>query len=70
MNASKVFLANGGGNDLAYDTFYSDMKKWGKYDIVGSPDNADLVFEISYSVENGGTRLEYPQRKQRNDQRS
>jgi hypothetical protein len=29
-NAKNVFLANGGGSDLANDTFYSEMKKWGQ----------------------------------------
>ena len=57
VNAKKVFLTNGGGSDLAYDTFYSEMKNWGKYEIVGSPDDADLIVEISYHVEHGGTRV-------------
>ena len=57
VNAKKVFLTNGGGSDLAYDTFYSERKNWGKYVIVGSPDDADLIVEISYHVEHGGTRV-------------
>jgi hypothetical protein len=57
INAKKVFLTNGGGSDLAYDTFYSEMKKWGRYEIVGSPDAADLIVEISYHVEHNGTRV-------------
>ena len=57
VNAEKVFLANGGGSDLAYDAFYSEMKKWGKYEIVGSPDEADLIVEISYHVENNGIHV-------------
>jgi len=36
VNAKKVFLTNGGGSDLAYDAFYSEMKQWGNYKIVGS----------------------------------
>ena len=56
-NAKTVFLANGGGSDLAYDTFYSEMKKWGRYEIVGSPDQADLIVELAYRVERGGTRV-------------
>lgn len=46
-----------GGSDLAYDAFYSEMKKWGKYEIVGSPNDADLIVEISYHVEHTGTRV-------------
>jgi len=57
VNAKKVFLTNGGGSDLAYDTFYSEIKKWGKYEVIGSPDDADLIVEISYHVEHGGARV-------------
>jgi hypothetical protein len=42
VNAKKIFLSNGGGSNLAYDAFYSKMKEWGKYEIVGSPETADL----------------------------
>ena len=57
VNAQKVFLTNGGGSDLAYDAFYAEMKKWGKYQIVGSPDEADLIVELAYRVEHGGTHV-------------
>jgi hypothetical protein len=26
-NAKKIFLSNGGGSNLAYDSFYSEMKQ-------------------------------------------
>jgi len=57
INAKKIFLTNGGGSNLAYDSFYSEMKQWGKYEIVGSPEEADLIIEIAYRVEHGGTRV-------------
>jgi hypothetical protein len=57
VNAKKIFLTNGGGSNLAYDAFYSDMKQWGKYEIVGSPDEADLIVELAYRVDRGGTRV-------------
>ena len=57
VDAHKVFLSNGGGSDLAYDAFYSEMEKWGKYQIVGTPDDADLIVELSYRVEDMGTRV-------------
>lgn len=56
-NAKNVFLTNGGGSDLAYDAFYSEMKSWGKYQIVGSPEEADLIIELAFRVEHGGTRV-------------
>lgn len=57
VNAKKIFLSNGGGSNLAYDTFYSEMKQWGRYEIVGSPNDADLIVELAYRVEQGGTRV-------------
>jgi hypothetical protein len=57
VNANKVFLSNGGGSNLAYDAFYSAMKTWGKYQIVGSPDDADLIVELAYRVVDRGTRV-------------
>ena len=57
VNARKVFLTNGGGSNLAYDSFYSEMKQWEKYEIVGSPEEADLIIELAYRVEHGGTRV-------------
>ena len=57
INAHNVFLSNRGGSDLAYDAFYQAMKKWGKYQVVGSPDEAELIIELSYEVVNEGTRV-------------
>jgi hypothetical protein len=57
IGARKIFLSNGGGSNLAYDAFYSKMKEWGKYEIVGSPDEADLIVELSYRVEDKGTHV-------------
>ena len=57
VNAKKVFLSNRGGSNLAYDAFYSAMKTWGKYQIVGSPDDADLIVELAYRVVDRGTRV-------------
>jgi hypothetical protein len=55
--AKKVFLSNGGGSNLAFDAFYAAMKDWGRYEIVGSPDESDLIVELAYKVEQEGTRV-------------
>jgi hypothetical protein len=57
VHAQKVFLSNRGGSNLAYDAFYSAMKTWGKYQIAGSPDDADLIVELAYRVVDRGTRV-------------
>ena len=53
--AHKVFIQNGGGSDLAYDAVYQKFKEWGKYEIVGSPAEADLVISIRYWGESHGS---------------
>ena len=57
ISARKVFLTNGGGSALAFDEFYSQMKAWGRFEIVGSPSAADVVVELRYFVEDDGTRV-------------
>jgi len=52
-DAKKVFLSNGGDSDLAYDTFYSEMQRWGRYETVNSPDEADLIVEVTFRVGRG-----------------
>jgi hypothetical protein len=48
--AKKVFISNAGvGTDMTYDQFYAAIKGWGRYELVASPADADLVFEISFS---------------------
>jgi hypothetical protein len=59
VNAKKVFLSNGGSSYLAYDAFCSGMKEWSKYKIVGSPEESDLIVELSYRVEDS-TRVWEP----------
>lgn len=70
--ARKVFISNGGGQsfetvldqkvfnggpDRPYNQFYADMKTWGRYDLVSSLADADLVLEISWSLADTGLRL-------------
>lgn len=68
--AQKVFIANGGedqpfsedilfsgGSERAYDKFYAAMKAWGKYELVGSPADADLLVEIELQSPRGGPAI-------------
>jgi hypothetical protein len=63
LMAKKVFVANGGGDESrdesasytggpnrAYNEFYAAMKIWRRYELVASPMDADLVFEIRLTV--------------------
>lgn len=70
--AQKVFISNAGGASLEtvidetvfnggpdrpYNQFYTAMKSWGRYELVSSPADADLVFEISWALTDTGLRL-------------
>ena len=59
LTAKKVFVANGGGDESVYDwpqysggpnrlydEFYAALKSWGRYELVSTPGDAELVFEI------------------------
>lgn len=61
--AHKVFISNAGADisaqavfkragepDQAYNHFYSAMQGWGRYELVSNPSDADLVFEIRFTV--------------------
>jgi hypothetical protein len=60
--AKKVFIANAGGEcspfgdteftggpDLAYNEFFSAMKRWGHFTLVTTPADADMVMEIHFT---------------------
>jgi hypothetical protein len=54
--AHKIFVSNGGGSnyfnmftggpDRAYNTLYAELQQSGRYQLVSSPADADLIFEI------------------------
>jgi len=63
VTAKKVFISNGGVDGAAlaafkragdsnepYNRFYAAMKSWGRYELVASPADADLVFEIRFTA--------------------
>ena len=39
-----------GGPDRAYNEFYTSMKTWGHYGLVGAPSAADMSFEIRFGI--------------------
>ncbi len=59
FTAKKVFISNNSGEfavpegtpEVTYDEFYAAMQNWGRYELVSSPADADLVFEISYEFD-------------------
>ena len=61
LAAKRAFVANAGGEqpwydgaqfsggpDRAYNQLYAALKSWGRYELVGAPADADLLFEIQF----------------------
>lgn len=68
ISAHRIFIANGGGtnyfnafsggSDRGYSRLYAELQQWNRYQIVDSPSQADLIFEIhavAPAVDTGGT---------------
>jgi|HubBroStandDraft_2_1064218.scaffolds.fasta_scaffold06173_2 hypothetical protein len=63
LTAKKIFISNASGEvalpqgtpDLAYNEFYNAMKNWGRYELVSSPSEANLVFEMRFTFVIGPT---------------
>jgi hypothetical protein len=37
-----------GGPERAYGEFYTQMKAWGRYELVSDPKNADVIFAVRF----------------------
>jgi hypothetical protein len=65
LNAKKIFISNGGADsglfphpfsgdpDRAYNEFYANIESWGRYQVVATPQEADLIFELQLTAPNG-----------------
>jgi hypothetical protein len=63
LSAKRIFIANAGwdepyftntpitgGPNRAYDQFYAAMKSSGRYELVASPADADLLFQVQFNI--------------------
>jgi len=65
LDAKRVFISNAGADsglfphpfsgdpDRAYNEFYANVVSWGRYQLVATPGEADLVFELRLMAPNG-----------------
>jgi hypothetical protein len=72
VSGQRVFVANAGeenlttafrpvfsgGPDRAYNQFYAAIEQWGRYKLVSDPGQADLAFEIAFTLGSGNSPLE------------
>lgn len=61
-----MYIKNEHGSDTPYDVIASDIQGWGHFDIVTSPEKAQIIAEIT-SYENGsisaGSKTDYSNRE-------
>lgn len=64
IHGKKVFVSNAGSDaegqegfrqlfgdaNFPYNQFYDTLKTWGRYDLVATPADADLIFEVRFTV--------------------
>lgn len=48
--AKSVYLVNDSGDIKAYDRFYRELTKWGRFKVVTSRDTADIVAVLTSSA--------------------
>jgi hypothetical protein len=65
FSAKKVFISNAGADsglfphpfsgdpDRAYNELYANVESWGRYQLVATPAEADLVFELQLTAPSG-----------------
>lgn len=53
-SAKSIFIKSSGGSDIPYNVISTAMEGWGRYEIVKSPDKADLIMEITAPSDSGG----------------
>lgn len=59
-HAKKIFLGNAGDQEnadclRAYNEFYRDLSSMGRFELVPDPAQADLVLELHYEIDLGGS---------------
>jgi hypothetical protein len=70
--AKKVFVSNAGGvsfgtvfeevvfsggPDRPYNQFYDAMKTWGRYEMVATPADADVILKVRWALSDTGLKL-------------
>lgn len=66
LSAQKVFLANGGGDPVSlevfkkagwvnepYNSVYAQLKSWGHWQLLSSPEGADLIVTVRFTAPAG-----------------
>ena len=55
--AKTAFMKNGGGSDVPFDVIQGGVEGWGRFTLVDSPKNADVVIELQAPEDDNGVSV-------------
>jgi len=55
--AKTAYLKNGGGSEIPYNVIESGLEGWGRFTLVDSPAQADIVIQVDSPEEDTGTSV-------------
>lgn len=55
--AKTAYLKNAGGSEVPFNVISDGIQGWGRYQIVNSPDKADIIVEVNSPREGGGVSV-------------
>jgi hypothetical protein len=55
--ARTAFIKNAGGSDIPFNVVNSGFEGWGRFTLVGTPEKADIIVEVSAPDEDGGVTV-------------
>jgi hypothetical protein len=55
--AKTAFIRNAGGSSIPYNVISTSMEGWGRFQLVNSPEKADIILEVSSSDNGGGVTV-------------
>ena len=56
-SAKTIFIKQGRGSEIPLNVISSGLEGWGRYTLVGTPEKADLVVEISAPADSSGVSI-------------
>jgi hypothetical protein len=57
MGAKTAYVKDGGGSEIPFNVIESGLEGWGRFTLVDSPQQADIIIEVESPEEDTGTSV-------------